>query len=543
MKDSLIWKRYKKAKEYQNTHGIVTNTEKNWKMYLGDQWHKLQNNNYPCLNFIEPTVNYKVSTICKKSMTAQYTDPEGSAEHNKIYAKLNRDFALNWERGNLDNKSWHVLKSAAIAGDGYIYWGTDDLAKTQVLPNTAILFGDEMQPEIQKQPYLMIRERLFVENIKKAAEENGVPREEWESLTGDDETEYLTGNKKDLEYDGADGKITSVLYFEKRDGVVWCGRAVEGCEYEPLHIMSPTQNENSVRGLKLYPIVNIIWQEIPNSARGQGEVKKLSPNQIEVNKIIARRVEASKIYSYPRLAYDATAIKNPDALSKVGVAIGVQGNGTQSIQQLISYLQPATMSPDAKALTDDLMETSRSLAGAGDTSMGQIDPTRVSGAAIVAIQDQAALALNEQVAKYKKYVEDIARLWIELLIAYNPEGIEIRTEISPEESITDEPQYKTEILKAEEIAELQPDIKIDVSENTQWSKNDEQTADDNLLQAQHISFEEYVDLIPDGGVLQKNKLRKLLDERKLKEEEQIEGESEDQIEEERRLEDQIEPRQ
>lgn len=243
------------------------------------------------------------------------------------------------------------------------------------------------------------------------------------------------------------------------------------------------------------------------------------------------------------MAYDATAIKNPDALSKVGVAIGVQGNGTQSIQQLISYLQPATMSPDAKALTDDLMETSRSLAGAGDTSMGQIDPTRVSGAAIVAIQDQAALALNEQVAKYKKYVEDIARLWIELLIAYNPEGIEIRTEISPEESITDEPQYKTEILKAEEIAELQPDIKIDVSENTQWSKNDEQTADDNLLQAQHISFEEYVDLIPDGGVLQKNKLKKLLDERKLKEEEQIEEESEDQIEEERRLEDQIEPRQ
>ena len=525
----MIWEKYKKASDFQEENSIVTKSNKCWKMYLGDQWYGLDNKeDLPVVNFVEPVVNYKVSTICKNVMTAHYSDIEGNSEYNDIYDKLNTNFASNWERGHMDTVAWQTLKAAAIVGDGYTYWGTEDLTKTQVIPCTAVLLGDEQQPEIQKQPYIMIRERLFVEDVKKMAAENGIPEEEWADLSGDEENEFQIGNRKDINYDKQDGKITSVLYFEKKDGIVWTGRAVEGLDYEPLHPMTPTKNGQVMmeKGLKSYPIANLIWQDIPNSARGQGEVKKLIPNQVEVNKTYARRAMATKMYAYPRMAYMANSIKNPEDLDKVGVAIGMnEGSNGQSIQQLISYLMPASSSPDAKTLSDDLMQTTRDLAGAGDTSMGQIDPTRVSGTAIVAIQDQAALALNEQVAKYKQYVEDIARLWFDLLVAYNPNGIPIKREMTEEEEfeatnggeimLTAEEKIVPDKIMPEELEKLRPEVKVDVSSNTQWSKNDEQTADDNLLANGHITFDEYVDLIPDGGILQKNLLQEIVKKRKL----------------------------
>ena len=525
----MIWEKYKKASSFQDENSIITKSNKCWKMYLGDQWYGLDNTEgLPVVNFVEPTVNYKVSTICKNVMTARYSDVEGNAEYNDIYDKLNSNFASNWERGHMDMVSWRTLKNAAIVGDGYTYWGTEDLTKTQVIPCTAILLGDEQQPDIQKQPYIMIRERLFVEDVKRMAAENGIPEEKWTDITSDDNNEFQIGNNKDIDYDNNDGKVLSVLYFEKKDGIVWTGRAIEGLEYEPLHPMTPSKNGEAImeKGLKSYPIVNLIWQDIPNSARGQGEVKKLIPNQVEVNKTYARRAMATKMYAYPRMAYMANSIKNPEDLDKVGVAIGMnEGSTGQSIQQLISYLMPASSSPDAKTLSDDLMETTRNLAGAGETSMGQIDPTRVSGTAIVAIQDQAALTLNEQVAKYKQYVEDIARLWFDLLVAYNPDGIPIKREMTAEEEeeatqgglypLEPEDKIVADKIMPEDLEKLRPEVKVDVSTNTQWSKNDEQTADDNLLSNGHITFDEYVDLIPDGGILQKNKLQEIVKKRQL----------------------------
>ena len=65
LKETSIWCLYEKARNYNNMIGIYTDTDKNYRMYNGDQWHGLKAKGIEPvqLNIIKPIVKYKVGTI------------------------------------------------------------------------------------------------------------------------------------------------------------------------------------------------------------------------------------------------------------------------------------------------------------------------------------------------------------------------------------------------------------------------------------------------------------------------------------------------
>lgn len=502
------WEKYKRCMDYMHKKNLIAKSDKAWNFYLGNQWEGIQSGGeeLPFFNFIKPVIKHKIATVSQNKMVANYSDLEGRREMDPIYEKLNQKFSACWEKANMDVELWNVTKQAAIVGDAYQFYGTANAEDVQVLPNTCVLLGDEQNADIQAQPYIIIRERLFADDVRKIAEQNGV--EDIDAIVPDSESNMFVGNKDELQTGQQGGKCTAIIYMEKIDGIVHVAKAVESCVYAPL---KPVQAENpdgsKGKGLSLYPIVNMVWEDKPNDARGKSEVEALIPNQIEVNKTLARRSISVKLSAFPRLAYDSNAIRNPDDLDKVGAKIEVGGGGMQSVNQLITYLSPMSMSPDAKSLSDDILSISQELSGAGETSMGNIDPNRVAASAIIAIRDQAALPLNEQVAKSESFVEELAKLWIEIWMTYNPNGFEVL--------MTDDEgnKYPEQITK-EELDKLKPDIRIDTSKDTPWTRESEQQALDKLLDKQLITFEDYVDLVPSNSVIPKNKLKNLLDKRK-----------------------------
>lgn len=501
-----IWEKYTKCQDYMDKKGYVHKSDLHWNMYLGEQWYHqgVDSENarkLPVVNFIEPIVNYKTATLCKKSLKARFSDTDGRHELNTVYSMLNDNFVNSWSRANMDNVMWSHVKSAAVTGASFLYFYGSDTKDVQVLPHVNVLLGDELTEDVQDQPYIMIRERVFAKDVRRAAEMNGLPEDMWKDISADNDDEYLTVNKDDIENTGKDGKITSVIYFEKRNGTVFVGRAVKGLMYEPLH---------PIDGLTKYPIISFVWQDKPNSARGQGEVVKHLRNQIEVNKTYARRSVIVKMFSYPIRVYNTNMVENPEDLKKTGISIGVNA-GADNVQKAVAYISPATMSPDAKNLSDDLISTTRDLAGAGDTSMGQIDPTRVSGTAIVAINEQASLTLNEQLSKLRQCVSDIAEVWFDMWLCYNPAGLRIKRRATDEERmINPEIEFVPDVISIEQLKMLKPEIRIDVSENTQWAMNDRQTALDNLLASGYIMFDEYLDCLEEDGVLPKTKLMNII---------------------------------
>ena len=62
---------------------------------------------------------------------------------------------------------------------------------------------------------------------------------------------------------------------------------------------------------------------------------------------------------------------------------------------------------------------------------------------------------------------------------------------------------------------MKPDIRIDTSQDSPWTKEAEQNLLDLLLEKQHINFEEYVELSTDHGIVPKNKLKKILEKRRV----------------------------
>ena len=509
-----IWNKYEKCKKYAEKKNIVQKTEKNWNFYIGDQWKGLESGGetLPKFNFIKPTVQYKVSVVAQNAMTAVYSDMSMRDDLKDVYDSLNKFWQQCWEKAKMNDSAWKLLKNAAVQGDAYTYWPDGDtLSPPQILPNTSVYLSDENIENIQEQRFIIVRERWDLAAVKKLAKENGVAAKDIALIEPDEEKENQIYNKTEVE-----DKVTVLLYMEKdENAVVNTGRATETCVIVPLDMkIRKNGNEEIIGKLEVYPIIPYVWESVPNSARGIGEVEQLIPNQLELNKTLARRSMAVKMGAYPRLAYDANAIDNPEDLDKVGAAIAVNGGGAQSINQMIAYLNPANISSDALKLSDDLLQITKDLAGASDYALGNINPEQASGTAIIAVRDQAQVPLNEQTARYKQWVEDVSLLWMDLWIVFNENGISFEYEdeygnVSP---IT---------ITQDQLRQLKPMVRIDVSPDNQWTKLAEQQSLDSMLQLDKITLEEYAEMTPENSSVPKQKLLQIIGKRKQQEQQMM----------------------
>ena len=528
-----IWQRFEKSKQYMQQKSILNKTEKNWLMYIGKQWEAVNNSegmeDLPSMNFIKPTVKYKVSSIAATTVTALFSDLNGerqiqidtqfdpvtgtytpiSVSTAEITSKMNDLFSISWEKGKNKRYSKRSLTHSAVQGDSYMCWleGGDTRKKPQIIHNTQMHLSNENTMNIQEQTWIIIEERLDVDVVKERARLQGVSKEMIDLIRPDNATENSLYNKREVK-----GKITSLVYMEKdkKTGIVHIGRCTKDVMYEKLHPIQQNKggeytwrdkDGNVVNGVGLtkYPIVPMVWEELPNSARGMGEVEQLIPNQLELNKMLARRAISGKQSAFPRLAYDDTSIANPEDLDKVGAAIKLNGGNAQAIGNMIAYLAPQSMSPDAQNLCDELLNNSRTLAGASDAQLGNIDLSRVSGTAAQTIRDQQQIPLNEQQEMYQDFIENVALLWCELWKVYYPDGID----------------WDGISLTAAEIQSVEPNVRVDIAEDTSLSKMASQQELTNLFNNGKLTFKEYVEAYPEHSSIPKDVLRKIVADREM----------------------------
>lgn len=507
IKETSIWCLYEKGRNYHRMTGIYTDTDRNYRMYNGNQWGnaKLGDVEPVQKNFIKPIVKYKVGVIHDNLYAIIFSSQnfENQAFHKeaeKYCEMLNRYASRVWEKDSMDYKGRKITKDSAINDEGIIYVDFDTekmLPVNEIVKKNDIYYGNENDEDIQAQPYILIRKRIPVSNAIEWAKSEGVSEEKTKFIIGDNDTFEESGESAKLELDNM---VTIVYKFYKKDKTVHFS-----CATRWIDIV-----EDVDTGLTLYPIAHFNWEEREGSARGEGEVRYLIPNQIEVNRTELRRVITVKQQAYPQKIVDSSKISNPSSLNTVGGVIKTNGQPVEDVHKVVGTLTPAQMSPDVKQLQDDLIQVTRDLAGAGDIATGNVNPEDASGRAILAVQQASQSPMTEQKESYKKCVEDIARIWLDYLIVHSVDGVNL-------EQATTDPETGEEIIQVVNVPQvtlqqLQATVKVDITPKGVYDRfAQEQTIENmllnGLLSAQRVGeLAIYAELLDDDSVAPKQKI-------------------------------------
>ena len=512
IKQTPIWTLYEKGRNYHRMTGIYVDTDRNHRMYNGDQWGgaKLGDVEPVQKNFIKPIVKYKVSVIHDNLYAINYSsqnvgNTEFYREADRYCKMLNRYAARVWEKDKMDFKGRRVTKDSAINDEGIIYVDFDEEKKlpvNEIIKKSDIYYGNENDDDIQAQPYILIRKRMPVVNAMLLAEAEGVPEEKLTYIIGDNDTFEESGEAAKVELDNM---VTLIYKMYKQDGTVHFSAATRWVEII----------EDTDTGLSLYPVAHFVWEEKEGSARGEGEVRYLIPNQIEVNRTEVRRVLTVKYQAYPQKVVDTTKVANVGDLNKVGAIIKTNNNTVDDVRNVVGTIAPAQMSPDVKQLQEDLIQVTRELAGAGEIATGQVDPADASGRAILAVQQASQSPMTEQKESYKNMVEDLARIWLEYLIVYSADGIDLEEEVT--DQITGEKTTQVVNVPQVTLRELQAAVKVDITPRSAYDKfAQEQTIENLLIQgffsAQRVGeLETYVSVLDDDSVAPKLRIQEAID--------------------------------
>lgn len=489
------WDLYQRGVDYKNRIRLYQTSQDNNKFFQGDQWQGVESEGLPTpvFNIIKPVIRHKISSIMQNDVKIVYACGNASspnyAQLEQFADVLSKHAETLWERLKMDFLNENVLKDAAIQGDGvcHFYWDDEtDGIKAELIDNTNLYVANQNYADIQDQEYIIISYRQNVSKVRKEAEKYKV--KDVELITADTDINEQAGEWVELQ---DEGMCIVLLKYWKENGTVHFRKSTKSVVL--------VEDEDTL--LTRYPIAFFNWESVKNSFHGVSDVTGLIPNQKYINTIAALIQFSTMHTAFPKMVYNSSLIDNPD--NAVGVAIGV--NGTDApIKNLIDYIMPPHISNDAFKMFDTTIKLTQELMGAGEGALGNINPEKASGRAILAIIEQSAIPLESIRRRFFNYIEDTALIWADMWRVHSQDGLQVTYE--------DNNDMQTAVIPNEAFNELMLETRIDIGPSTRWTERALMETLDNLLISKFIPFDWYVELMPEGSGLPKAKIKELMEQ-------------------------------
>ena len=509
LKETETWQLFEKGRDYLRLMNVYNDTDRNYQFYNGDQWEgaKIDGIEPVQYNFIETIVDYKLGKINANEWGIVFSSDNFDRDFRPMAEKtcelLNKKARKVWERDKMDAKVRIFTEDSAVNSEGIIYadYDLDNQSPiNEVLNKCDVHYGNEQSEDIQSQPYILVSKRVSVIEAREFAKANGATEEEIAYICGDNDSFESAG--KDAKYE-KDPMCTIVTKMWKEKGTVWFSKSVKYLE------ISKAKDSK----LTLYPLVHFLWKHKKGSARGEGEVKYLIPNQLEENKTLARSALSIKQNAYPQKVADISKIVNPSAIGQVGGVIKAQG-AVDNVKNIFGYVEPAQMSADVFKFMSDLISVTREIRNASDIATGGINPEDASGRAILAVQQASEQPLAKQTFGLKDAIEDLARIWLDQWTVYTPEGMTLEEELVDE----DTGETYTQLVQIPEsvLTNLKGSVTVDITPKSAYDKYAKEVSIENLLKAGYFNAQKlselktYVQLLDDDSVMPKNKLEEAI---------------------------------
>lgn len=528
-----VWNLYEVGKDFNRRLDLYNKVRVHNRFYNSDQWRGVVTNGMATFvfNICKRVADYKIASIMSSKVKMIFTpqnatsDPadEQSVELNRVTSLMTKYAENRWEKLKMDTLIREALLDGFNSGDmcAYTYWDdTIDIKQTygkeyiideltgepqldeegnpiikqvpimgdfvtELVDGVNVMFGNPNNRKVKGQPYILIVRRSLVSDLKDKAKRHKVAKAEYDNITADNETTETAGDNGQYELEGdADesGKAQSIIKFwmNKNTGTVWMKESTQHCDVIP----------DTDTKLRCYPIAWTNWGIIKDSYHGMSEMEGMIPNQKEINILFSMIGMHLRKTAFGKTLYDSTRIQSWS--NSIGSAIPVSGELTNSVQQLF----PGQLNNAVFEFVDKAIEYTLKFLGATDTALGNVNPDNYK--ALVANQQQAAIPLENIRANLYQFVEDIGLIWLEfMLVKYN---------VPRKLYYQEDKQTMAQEFNGNDWKDVGFNIKIDVGPSSYWSEITSVATLDNLLQSNRINMVQYLERMPNGYIIDKEKL-------------------------------------
>lgn len=500
------WQAYEAGKEYKRRIGLYDTVRCNRSFYDGEQWeHRSDELPHPVFNLVRRITDFLVGSLATESRVIHLSDQrlpfvERSTLRRQISESIdmfNRHLAYRWQESHMDAKVYTALLNAAISGNGifYCWWDAErqngqlfagDI-RTDCIGIESLFVADVNCTDLQQQEYLLLSGRASVQTLRREALETGLSTEDAAKIVGDSETEADVNPTASIEQTGNE-KATYLIRFYRENGEVVFEKSTRTCLLRRVHT-----------GLRLYPVAQFQWFERNDRYIGNAPVSAMIANQRYINTAYAMMMKHMTDTAFSKVIYDKSRI--PEWSNEVGQAIAAMGGG--NVSDAVSVVGVGKMEEGYLELISNVIETTKNMMGATDAALGEADANNTS--AILALQETSRIVLDHISVNLNRCIAELAEIWADMLCTYAaperllpvPEGGELSA-LSPQYEL-----LKNELLKAS----------VQVGGVSRYTPSSTVLLLDKLLEQGYLGIKEYLELLPDGTVSDREALLEKIKEK------------------------------
>ena len=388
--------------------------------------------------------------------------------------------------------SYKALLDAATAGDGIFYsWWDPDLRngqdydgdiRTDVIDSTNLFVADVNSSDLQSQKYVMLAGRASVESLRREALAAGASEADVAKIVADEENVgTYSADLGKCELSGEEKATFLIRFFRENDEVIF-EKTTKNCLVRRANT-----------GLRLYPIAYFHWHNTKNCFHGTASVSDMIANQKCINTAYAMALKHMSNTAFSKVIYDKTRI--PEWSNEVGEAIGAVGGG--SMADAVSVVGVGKMQDGYLDLITDVINNTKAMMGATDSALGEERANNTS--AIMKLQTASSVALEHVRVNFSHCIAELAAIWADMLCTYCPPQrllhvIDQSGDVSAE--TLDYSLLKNALLSAS----------VHVGNIDRYSPSTTVSTLNKLLDSGHLSAAEYVELLPEGVLVNREKL-------------------------------------
>lgn len=510
MEANKIWNEYSKIQEYVRQKNLYNIVKTNEDFYDGRQWEGVKADNMPkpVINILQRVVKYMIATLSSNDIAVSITPLSSIEEDTKKMKLVSQEIEKVIEQASIKEASKLAIRNAAVDGSSYLLQmfdadydtGQDMKGRVEntILDNTQVYFGNPYSNIIQKQPFIIVALRQYVDQVKQEAKSLGLSEEMIQEIRPDDDTDQA--NQED-----SDKLVTVLLRFEKREHIIKTLVDMGGIPVElkkkvkTVFFTKSTRNvmlkEETDLGYQRYPIACFGWDPIKNSYLFNSPMTSVIPNQIFINKCYAIAQMYGLQSAFPKIIYDRNKADINDLLNSTTPSAVAN---IDTLGKVLDFIKVPDFSNNIIALLQDIIAQTKECMGVNDASLGNVKPDNTS--AIIALQEASNVPLEIQRQAFFHMWEDVVRNILDIMV--NDYGVR--------KTITEDGELAE--IDFAMLRNINYDLNVDIGTGAQFSEIAQIQTLDKLFQSQIIDAETYIDAIPAKYVPVKNKILNQLKE-------------------------------